>query len=73
MEQYFTANGIEREGKKRAVFLMVIGSKVYGLLQNLHAPTKPLETVFETLTKTLKDYHLNPKPLVTEIRFKLHK
>ena len=73
MEQYFTANGIESEGKKRAVFLIVIGSKVYGLSQNMQAPTKPPETVFETLTKTLKNHHLNPKPLIIEMQFKFHK
>ena len=73
MEQYFTANCIENEGKKRAVFLTVIGSKVYGLLQNLQAPTKPPKTTFEALIETLKDHHLSPKPLIIEKRFKFHK
>ena len=49
-----------------------MGSKAYGLLRSLLAPTKPTEKKFEDLVKVMKD-HLNPKPLVTAERFKFHK
>ena len=55
------------------IIITIIGIKVYGLLQNLQAPTKPPETAFETLIKILKDHHLSPRPLVIEMWFKFHK
>ena len=72
MEQYFVANGIDNDAKKKAVFLTVIGGKAYGLLRNLLSPTKPADADYATLIKTMKD-HLSPKPLVIAERFKFHK
>ena len=72
MEQYFAANGIDSEARKKAVFLTVIGLKSYGLLRNLLAPTKPADTEYAALIKTMKD-HLSPKPLVIAERFKFYK
>ena len=46
MGQYFAANTIESEAKKRAVLLTCIGPKAYGLLRNLLAPTKPSATEY---------------------------
>lgn len=59
MEQYFAANDIHSDARKRAVFLTVIGGKAYGLLQNLLSPTKPVDANYVTLIKTMKD-HLSP-------------
>ena len=72
MEQFFVANGIDSNAKKKAVFLIVIGGKAYGLLRNLMSPTKPADADYATLIKAMKD-HLSPKPLVIAERFKFHK
>ena len=65
MEQYFTANTIESKSKKRAVLLMFIGPNAYGLLWNLLAPRKPLDTEYAAQIKTMKDHaHLSPKPII---------
>ena len=55
MEQFFVANGIESDAKKKAVFLTVIGGKAYGLLRNLLSPTKPADADYGTLIKAMKD------------------
>ena len=52
MEQYFVANGIDNDAKKKAVFLTVIGGKAYGLLRNLLSPTKPADADYAILIKT---------------------
>ncbi|KAF0290786.1 hypothetical protein FJT64_011047 [Amphibalanus amphitrite] len=42
LEQYFIANGItgeDQQGKRRAVFLSVVGARTFGLLEDLVAPT----------------------------------
>lgn len=41
--QYFLANDIADETKKRAILLTVIGPNTYGLLRNLLSPVKPTE------------------------------
>ncbi len=69
LEQYVTTNGVS---KKVALLVTVMGSKVYGLLRSLLAPTKPADKKFEKLVKVMKD-HLKPKPLVIAERFKFHK
>ena len=72
MEQFFVANGIDSNAKKKAVFLTVIGGKAYVLLWNLLSPTKPVDADYTTLIKAMKD-HLSPKPLVIAELFKFHK
>ena len=38
---FFEANGIEDEGKKRSIFLTVVGPMVFKLIHNLVLPAKP--------------------------------
>ena len=68
LEQYFIANSIEDAGKKKGIFLTVIGSETYRLLRNLLAPTKPADKTLGQLVEALKN-HLNPKPLVIAERY----
>ena len=71
LEQYFIANSIEDAGKKKGIFLTVIGSETYRLLRNLLAPTKPADKTLGQLVEALKN-HLNPKPLVIAERYKFY-
>ena len=71
VEQYFIANGIDNEDKKRGILLTVIGSETYSLLRNLISPTKPAEKSFAQLVDTLKA-HLNPTPIVIAERYKFY-
>ena len=61
MAQYFIANDITDDGKKRAIFLSVVGAKTYNLLRTLLHPSKPSDSTFDTLVKKLEE-HFNPKP-----------
>ncbi len=72
MEQFFAANVIADEDKKRAVFLTLIGEKAYALLRNLVAPAKPSDKSYAQLTDIMKN-HLDPKPLVIAERFRFHR
>ena len=71
IEQYFIANEITTEEKKRGVLLTVIGSETYNLLRSLVSPEKPSEKSFTQIVNTLKS-HLNPKPIVIAERFKFY-
>ena len=65
LDQYFKANGLAKENKnerKVAVFLTVIGSSAYKLLQSLMAPDLPASKSYQELTEALAK-HLALKPL----------
>ncbi|KAJ8034251.1 hypothetical protein HOLleu_21010 [Holothuria leucospilota] len=49
LEQYFLANDIEDNGKKRTIMLTVCGSVTYSLMKNLLAPAKPTDKSFSEL------------------------
>ena len=68
MELFFQANAVA-DGRKVAVFLMLIGPKTYGLLRNLVAPEKPAEKTLEIVKRELSVYYA-PKPLAIAERFK---
>ena len=53
MEQFFRANGINDETKKKSILLSSCGSKVYKLFRNLLAPTKPGDVGWGLLKETL--------------------
>ena len=66
MNHFFAANDIKDTGKKKSVFLAVVGVTVigpttYSLLRNLVAPSKPGDKTFDELTTALKE-HYNPTP-----------
>ena len=63
VQQFFVANDIVSDDKKRGVLLTVIGSEAYSLLRNLLLPLKPSKISFTQIVQVLKD-HLNPKPIV---------
>ena len=71
VQAFLDANAIA-EDKHVSVFLSVIGSKTYGLLCNLLAPSALREQNFKTLTDSLKS-HFEPKPIVIAERFHFYR
>ena len=61
LEQYFVANDVTRDEKKRAILLSVCGRKTYRVLRNLTTPDKPADKGFAELC-TLLSQHFSPKP-----------
>ena len=73
---YFDANGIgdvsgDDKAKRQAILLSVCGSKVYKLMCDLLAPTKPKEKLYQELVKLIQD-HLVLKPSEIVQRFKFN-
>ena len=71
LEQYFAANEITDNNKKRAVLLSVCGAKTYKLIRNLVNPRKPADKSFVELVNLVKN-HLNPRPSSIVYRFKFN-
>ena len=74
LEQFFVANDIVGDGKaekRRATFLLVIGSAPYKLLQSLLSPVKPTEKTFEQLVAVLTE-HYNPRLSEVMQRFRFN-
>lgn len=71
LEQYFVANDVTRDEKKRAILLSVCGRKTYRVLRNLTTPDKPADKGFAELC-TLLSQHFSPKPSEIVQSFKFH-
>ena len=63
LDQYFLANDVTKDTKKRAIFLSVVGDKTYKLIPDLLAPNKPTDKSFQALVDILTS-HLEPAPSV---------
>jgi len=72
LEQFMVANEITGDGKKKAVFLSVIGLSAYGLLKNLLMPDKPVHKSYAQLKETLMT-HYAPRPIVIAERYRFYK
>ena len=66
--EYFIANDVKADNKKKAILLSVVGAATYQLIRNLSAPGKPADKSFEDLTK-LVTTHYKPAPSVIIRRF----
>ena len=71
VEQYFIANEITTEVKKKGILLTIIGSEAYTLLRSLTEPEKPSEKTYQQIVDILKR-HLNPKPITIAERWKFY-
>ena len=71
LDQYFIANDIDDNDKKRAVLISTVGSESYHLLRNLCVPQTPKQKTYDDLVKLLKN-HYQPKPSVIVQRFKFN-
>ncbi len=67
LEQWFLANEITDEGRKRALFLSNIGQRGYHLCRGL-SQNEPTSKTFAELKELLLE-HVNPKPNVITQRF----
>ena len=61
LDHFFAANEIDDAGKKRSVFLSVVGPSTYKLLTNLIAPAEPATKTYKDLVGELTKHH-SPKP-----------
>ena len=68
---FFEVNRIEDEGKKRSIFLMMVGPTVFKLIHNLASPAKPGDKSCGDSVKLLTE-HYRPTPSETFQRFKFH-
>lgn len=69
---FFVANGVT-EDKQQPVFLTVIRAKIFTLLCNLTASTKPLyKTLVQVINVLGFGKHFKSKPLVTVEHFDFH-
>ena len=70
LEGFFDANGITDAGKKRSVFIAVVGPRSYNLLRNLVAPGKPNEkTLAELIAVLSKHYNPSLSEVMQRFRF----
>ena len=61
LQQYFKANDVADEDKKRAILLSNSGPQTYQLVKNPLAPAKPTKNTFTDIVAVLKE-HWQPKP-----------
>ena len=71
LTQYFLANDIEEENKKKAILLSVCGAKSYSLLRSLTTPARPHEKTFKQLLEIMQQ-HQSPRPSCIVQRFKFN-
>ena len=55
LQQFFVANEIKEDGKKRAVLLSVCGTASYQLIRSLVAPSKPTDKSVDEIMKLVKE------------------
>ncbi len=75
LDNYFLANGVEANDKKRAILLSVCGARIYQLIRSLvtpnQAPRKAADLEFSNLVEEVRK-HFNLKPSVIVQRFQFH-
>ena len=59
-------------GRRRHVFLSVVGVSTYELLCNLVAPASPKDKSFDEIVDMLKA-HFEPKPIIIVERYHFHR
>ena len=72
MNQFFIANEICEEPRKKAILLISGNAETYSLLRNLVAPVKPSDKSYDELLRVMNE-HQNPKPSVIMERYKFNK
>ena len=71
LSHFFTANGIAKGEKKKAVLLTVMGRTAYKLLRNLLTPNTLTETSLARIEEVMESHHC-PKPSETVKRFEFY-
>ena len=60
LEQYFTANGVDDQGKCWALLLSVCGAPTYQVIRNLAAPEKPTNLSIKEIIGLVRDHYCPP-------------
>ena len=68
MNQFFIANKICEEPRKKSILLSSGGAKTSNLLRNLVAPAKSSDKSYDKLVRVMNE-HQNPKPSVIMERY----
>lgn len=71
LENYFLANDIGDDVKKRAILLNLLSEEAYKLLRNLSLPKTPEELTYKNLTDALAE-HFTVKPAIFMERYKFY-
>ena len=71
LDNYFIANDIDDNIKKRAILLNGVGPVTYRLIKTLALPGMPKDLSFEEIVERVKR-HFNPKPLPIVRRFEFN-
>ena len=71
LENYFVANEVTDEGKRRAILLTAVGRQTYHVIRNLALPRSPKELSYEELVEIVAT-HYNPKPSPIIKRFEFN-
>ena len=71
MEQYFVANDVTANNKKRAILLSTCGPTTYSLIRSLVAPSKVTDIEYPALLEKINK-HFNPRPSIIMERYKFH-
>ena len=71
LEQFFVANDVDNEGKKKAILLSSVGAKTYKLLTSLSQPKSPKDLSYSQIVTLIKN-HQNPEPSSIVQRFKFN-
>ena len=61
LEQYFVANKVADDDRKRAILLSACGSNTYEVIRNLVTLAKPADKSFKEICDLLRE-HFNPTP-----------
>ena len=70
---YFVANDVVSEDKKKAILLSVFGPATYRLIRSLVSPVQPNSKSYADLLQLIQDhYHPKLSPIVTHFRFNSH-
>ena len=72
MNQFFIANEVCEQPRKKAILSSSGSAETYSLLRSLVAPAKPSEKSYDELVRVMNE-HQNPKPSVIMERYKFNK
>lgn len=64
--QYFEANEITEDGRKRAILNSVVGPATYELFCKILAPNKPTESSFEEITDAMEKHVIPTTSIIVE-------
>ena len=71
LNQFFVANDITSEDKKKAILLSSVGAKMYKLMCSLAQPKQPHEYSYSEIDSLVRG-HQSPKPSIIVSRFKFN-